>query len=144
LFTPTEVNNAISNCKNYKAPGFDLITAEVLKKVPRKALSPCQPSSPIQLFTPTEVKNAISNCKNYKAPGFDLITAEVLKKVPRKALVLLTYIYNSTLRTKHFPLTWKFGQIIKVLKPGKPPNDVRSYRPITLLPLMAEVFERLL
>jgi hypothetical protein len=65
------------------------------------------------------------------------------QKFSRKALVLLTYIYSSILRPKHFPLTWKFGQIIKVLKPGKPPNDVRSYRPITLLPLMAKVFERL-
>jgi hypothetical protein len=106
--------------------------------------SPSPSGPPIRLFTPAEVRNMINNCPPYKAPGFDLITAEVLQKVPRKALVLLTYIYNAMLRLKYFPLTWKFGYIINVPKPGKPPNDVRSYRPITLLPLMSKVFERLL
>jgi RNA polymerase-interacting CarD/CdnL/TRCF family regulator len=38
LFTPAEVKNTISNCNNHKAPGFDLITAEVLKQIPRKTL----------------------------------------------------------------------------------------------------------
>jgi hypothetical protein len=29
-------------------------------------------------------------------------------------------------------------------KPGKPPTEVTSYRPISLLPIMVKVFERLL
>ena len=29
-------------------------------------------------------------------------------------------------------------------KPGKPPNDVKSYRPISLLPVISKLFEKLL
>jgi hypothetical protein len=31
-----------------------------------------------------------------------------------------------------------------ISKPGKPPTAVTSYRPISLLPIMAKVFEKLL
>jgi hypothetical protein len=31
-----------------------------------------------------------------------------------------------------------------ITKPGKPPTEVTSYRPISLLPIMAKLFERLL
>jgi hypothetical protein len=30
------------------------------------------------------------------------------------------------------------------LKPGKPPNDLTSYRPVSLLPIVCKVFEKLL
>jgi hypothetical protein len=30
------------------------------------------------------------------------------------------------------------------LKPGKPPNELTSYRPISLLPIVSKVFEKLL
>jgi hypothetical protein len=40
----------------------------------------------------------------------------------------------------YFPAQWKVAQIILILKPGKPPNELTSYRPISLLPT---VFEKL-
>jgi hypothetical protein len=36
------------------------------------------------------------------------------------------------------------AQIILILKPGKPPNDSIFYRPISLLPILSKVFEKLL
>jgi hypothetical protein len=120
------------------------VTTDTDEDITAFLTSPCQPGPPIRPFAPAEVRNMINKSPPYKASGFDLITAEVLQKAPRKALVFLTYIYNAILRLKYFPLTWKFGHIISILKPGKPPNDVRSYRPITLLPLMSKIFERLL
>jgi hypothetical protein len=44
----------------------------------------------------------------------------------------------------NYPLLWKFAQIIKVPKPGKPAHDVASYCPISLLPIPSKVFEKLL
>jgi hypothetical protein len=34
--------------------------------------------------------------------------------------------------------------IVLILKPGKPPNKLTSYRPISLLPIVSKVFEKLL
>ena len=89
------------------------------------------------------MKEEILKCPNHKAPGFDLITGQLLKELPRKAIVLLTTIYNSMLRFTYFPVTWKFAQIIMIPKPGKPPHRVTSYRPISLLPLLSKIFERI-
>jgi hypothetical protein len=43
----------------------------------------------------------------------------------------------------YFPAQWKVVQIILILKPGKP-NQLTSYWPISLLPTVSKVFEKLL
>lgn len=106
--------------------------------------APCQLSPPMKLFTPKEVLDHIKTINSFKAPGYDLIVGEILKHLTRKALVLLTVIYNSILRLCHVPIQWKYAQIIMVPKPGKPPTQQTSYRPISLLPIMSKIFERLL
>jgi hypothetical protein len=44
----------------------------------------------------------------------------------------------------YFPAQWKVAEIILILKPGKPPNELISYRPINLLSIASNVFEKLL
>jgi hypothetical protein len=80
----------------------------------------------------------------YKAPGYDLITGQIFRQFSRKALVLLTTTYNSMLRMFYYPIMWKFAQVIMISKPGKPANEVNSYRPISLLPVTSKLFEKLL
>jgi hypothetical protein len=55
----------------------------------------------------------------------------------------LTTIYNNILRLTYFPVLWKFAQIIMNHKPGNP-QIVTSYRPISLLPIISKIFERIL
>jgi hypothetical protein len=45
---------------------------------------------------------------------------------------------------KGFLAQWKVAQIILILKPGKPPNELASYRPISLLPNVSKVIEKIL
>lgn len=98
----------------------------------------------IHLVTPKEVTNEIKNNLNSKkAPGFDLITGEILKELPRKGFVMLTYIINAVFRLKHVPSSWKVAEVIMLPKPGKPPQEVKSYRPISLLPIISKLFETL-
>jgi len=47
-------------------------------------------------------------------------------------------------RLSYYPLTWKFSEIILIPKPNKPPESVTSYRPISLLPTLSKVFEKIL
>lgn len=84
------------------------------------------------------------NINPKKAPGYDLITGVVLKQLPRKALVMLTILMNAAFRLKYVPSTWKVAEVIMIPKPGKPPHKVASYRPISLLPIISKLFEKLL
>lgn len=100
---------------------------------------------PIKPFKVKEVRKLIqSNLKPKKAPGYDLITGKILKELPDPGIRCITYIFNAVLRLNTFPAQWKIAQIILIPKPGKPPHDVSSYRPISLLPILSKVFERLL
>jgi hypothetical protein len=103
---------------------------------------PCQMSLPILPFSPIEVKKEIARANARKNPGYDLITGKFLKELPKKAVTLLTILYLSMLRLSYYPLLWKFAQIVMVPKPGKPINDVTSYRPISFLPLPSKLFEK--
>jgi hypothetical protein len=101
------------------------------------------PATQIKKMTIAEVRVAINKLRATKAPGYDLITGEILKKLPEVGLSAITYLYNSILRTGYFPGQWKVSQIVTILKPGKPAEDVKSYRPISLLPVLSKVFEKL-
>jgi hypothetical protein len=101
-------------------------------------------SLPIYPFSHTEILAEITRISPHKAPGFVLLTGRILKQLPKEATTLLTTIYDSMLRLTYFPITWKFALVIMIPKPSKPPHSATSYRPISLLPLMSKLFERLL
>ena len=87
---------------------------------------------------------SIQNLKLKKAPGYDLITPKVLKELPDVAFRFLTYIFNAILRTSTFPRQWKVAEIHMILKPGKQAELPKSYRPISLLPILSKIMETLL
>jgi hypothetical protein len=45
---------------------------------------------------------------------------------------------------RYIPGIWKIAEVFMILKPGKPPNKVDSYRPTSLLPIMSKLFKKLL
>lgn len=57
---------------------------------------------------------------------------------------MLTYLFNACLRLKYVPKCFKIAQVIMINKPDKPPGQVTSYRPISLLPTISKIFEKLL
>jgi hypothetical protein len=68
----------------------------------------------------------------------------MLKELPRKGLLNLLYILNSIIRLEYWPKSLKQAQIIMITKPGKNPIDVTSYRPISLLPTISKILEKLI
>lgn len=105
---------------------------------------PLQMSLPIKKVTFSEVKNEIELLNKKKAPGYDLINGKVLVELPAVGIQYLRMLFNSIMRTKHWPIQLKFAQIILIPKPGKPLQEVTSYRPISLLPQISKVLEKLL
>jgi hypothetical protein len=107
--------------------------------------TPCQMSLPIKAFSPKEVRKEVSQLNPRKAPGYDFITGQLLQAVPKKAIVLLCTIFNGILRLSYFfPTTWKHAEIKMIHKPGKPPHEPPSYRPISLLLVTSKILSRLL
>jgi hypothetical protein len=78
-----------------------------------------------------------------KSSGYDLITDKILKELSVVGTKYLTQLLNAVLLKGYFPAQWKVAQIILILKPGKPPNELTSYQPISLLPIVSKVFEKL-
>lgn len=117
---------------------------EHLEKINSFINSPLPMSLPAKHTSPSEVKFLISKLKEKKSPGYDLITNKILKNLPKKTIILITYIFNSMLRISYIPLIWKLSTIIVIPKPNKPKNVVTSYRPISLLPTLAKLFEKII
>ena len=91
-----------------------------------------------------EVYKIIKNLKTKKAPGYDNINGKMLKELPPKAFRFITILINSIFRISHFPAQWKVAQIILIPKPGKAAEFVTSYRPISLLPILSKISEKLI
>lgn len=94
-------------------------------------------------FTPTQIRKMADKLRTRKAPGRDGITGQLIKELPRKGFVLLTYLFNAVVRLQYIPKEWKTAKVILLLKPGKPSDQPQSYRPISLLPVMSKLFEKL-
>lgn len=99
---------------------------------------------PIPYVSPTEVSNEIQHLKRKKSPGHDLIPNEIIKEFPFRAILFLTALFNACLRWNYFPYNWKHAQVTMIPKPGKPKNNLSSYRPISLLPTLSKLLEKLI
>ena len=86
--------------------------------------APSRLATPAKKFKITEVRDAIKHMRTKKAPGYDLITGRILKELPEVGLRAITLIFNSVVRTGYFPAQWKVSQIVTILKPGKPADEV--------------------
>lgn len=96
-----------------------------------------------EFITPKQISNIINKLPNGKAPGHDNITNKALKNLPNNILTQLAHIFTACLRVAYFPKTWKRAIIIMIPKPGKNHSKPESHRPISLLPTMSKLFEKL-
>lgn len=138
-----KANEFANHLENTFSPNPDnnpIHTSRVLQSL----VEPIPLSLPPKPFSPSEIKYAIHHLPLKKSPGPDLITAVILRNLPHKGLMFLTLLFNSILRTTHFPTSWKHSAVILIPKPNKPPTSPSSYRPISLLSIIAKLFEKLI
>lgn len=102
----------------------------------------------VQLEEPTpvteeEIQLAVLRCKARRAPGLDGMRADVVKHAFAAAPKLILDLFNKCLSEGCFPVAWKTGHVVAFLKSqDKDRSEPKSYRPITLLPVIGKVFER--
>ena len=74
--------------------------------------------------------------------GSDGISLMFLKHSLFATISYITCIINTSLVTGRFPKAWKHAMVVPLLKNGDP-NCVNNYRPISLLPVISKVLERI-
>lgn len=115
--------------------------------------SPCsfdsyltEPVPPTFEFEPVSERNvsdAIKRLSNKTSFGFDEISSKLLKISHNALLCPLTTIINQCLKSGTFPDQLKVARVIPVFKKGE--NFLLdNYRPISLLPSMSKIFERII
>ncbi len=85
-------------------------------------------------------RQMISNIKPSHSSGYDGITPELLKLINNDISSSITLIINQSLTTGVFPKQLKIAKVTPVYKKGNR-NDIKNYRPISVLPIIAKVIE---
>ena len=76
--------------------------------------------------------------------GPDKIPPELLKYSGETFRIWLSKFYSACLQRLVIPKIWRKASVVAILKPKKPADDLKSYRPISLLCVPLKVLERLL
>ena len=101
--------------------------------------------NPEKLFVNTDTLTKIIKALPTKtSTGPDNIPNILIKNLNRKQIQILTIIYNNALNHLYFPKAWKTAKLVCIYKKNKPPHDPASYRPISLLPNLGKILEKLI
>ena len=86
----------------------------------------------------------MKSLQNKTSTGLDKIPNIILKNLPINLIKQYCTIINNSLNNEYFPNIWKTAIMIPILKPGKDPTDPYNYRPISLLPNISKVLEKII
>ena len=135
LYTPKAMEHYDDQFKDY----VDESVTDMLQKSYNESASVMSVT-----ISESEVYASIKSLKNGKAPGWDAIVAEHLKHGGQSVIACLTKLFNAMITIEHIPKALKVGIIIPIPKGDKDPTILNNNRGITLLPVIAKVFEKVL
>ena len=95
-------------------------------------------------FTPGEFSSVLQLLKTGKAPGPDSISPELTFHAGAALKTWLNKFLPCCMRQQRLPKIWKRASVIAIPKPMKPPEDPKSYRPISLLCIPFKILKRLI
>lgn len=88
------------------------------------------------------VFSVLNSLDTNKGSGFDGVSAIFLRQCADILAEPLNEIFSQSLNECIYPDTFKIGQITPIYKAGKK-DDVRNYRGVNIVPMIAKVFDRL-
>ena len=89
----------------------------------------------------TDVDKIVKNLASKNSSGHDGISARFLKSILETVVLPLTHVINQSLCTGIFPDRHKIARVVSLFKKGDQPI-LDNYRPISLLPVVSKVFEK--
>ena len=92
--------------------------------------------------TTSQVQEAIKQSKNNNLQGPGKLNIRPLKHIGPLGLAFLTSMFKAALDKNIIPHTWKLANILPIPKPNKDTDMGTSYRPISLLSVIAKTLEK--
>jgi len=90
-----------------------------------------------------EVSKLLTSLKSSKSCGHDNLNGILLKKIKGPIALPLANIINTSISTGTMPDALKIAKVIPIYKSGAQ-SDLGNYRPISLLPVLSKVFEKVI
>ena len=94
--------------------------------------------SPIDIDTLT---NTLLSMRNTPARGADGVCVRVLKAALPAVGVVILHIINTCLVLSDYPAAWKHSLVHPIFKTGDP-SDPSNFRPISIIPIISKVVEK--
>ena len=90
------------------------------------------------------VAKLLSSVKSSTAPGPDGLSAYLIRQTAAQIAPNIVKIMNCSISQSCFPQGWKVANIKAVYKQKGAKSEASNYRPISLLPILARIFEKLI
>ena len=159
------VNNLLNNCKVPRIPPL-LVDNKFIMDCNEKSslfnnyfVSQCQPFESTSMLPPPnpltnnklnhfevtseQILNILHTLNVNKAHGPDNISVNMIKLCENDLVLPLKLIFKNILETGIFPAQWKRANVTPVHKKDDK-QIIKNYRPISLLPVFAKVYERII
>ena len=95
-------------------------------------------------FSLKELTTALKHMKSFGAPGADGIYPIFLQNMGTLATSKLLELINCSWQSSEVPQSWRDSITIPIPKPGKPPDEISSFRPIALTSCASKCMERMI
>ena len=90
-----------------------------------------------------EICQILANINTRKSCGHDFLHPRIVKESAAVIAQPLACIFNESIKQCKYPTVWKMGQVTPSFKKGNE-LDKTNYRPLTVLPVLNNVFERII
>ena len=104
-----------------------------------------EPKQNAMFLIPTnehEILQMVKTLKSKRSSGYDGISTKLLKQIIPNIVAPLEYIFNLSLSTGCCPDLLKIAKVIPIYKKDDP-HLLTNYRPISLLPAISKILEKL-
>ena len=90
-----------------------------------------------------EIEKLITSLPNKNSSGFDLVNNKLLKLIKVEIATPLEIVFNQSIECGIFPDKMKLAEVVPLYK-GKSRLEPSNYRPISLLPTISKILEKIM